>query len=152
MSRAAPRESCGHAAFASLFTCRVCPPRAAGEAKDGWLGNEHGPGSLARFINDDSPNAYGSPFAFVRENDALVNALRPSGRVLVVYYEDLQRCLPAQLERIASFLELKLSDRKRDAIVEAVSFSAMKAGGGMANVLLRKGGIGDWQNHMDAEQ
>ena len=32
---------------------------SGGEPKDGWLGNEHGPGSLARFI---CPNAYGSAF------------------------------------------------------------------------------------------
>ena len=38
-----------------------------GEAKDGWLGNEHGPGSLARFIHRDSPNAYGSTFDFVKQ-------------------------------------------------------------------------------------
>ena len=30
-----------------------------GEPKDGWLGNEEGPGSLARFIHPDCPNAYG---------------------------------------------------------------------------------------------
>ena len=28
-----------------------------GEAKDGWLGNEHGPGSLARFIHEDCPRS-----------------------------------------------------------------------------------------------
>ena len=73
-----------------------------GEAKDGWLGNEHGPGSLARFIDADCPNAYGSPFDFVRHGDAAVAALQPSGRVLAVYYEDLIRCLPAQVAASAS--------------------------------------------------
>ena len=119
-----------------------------GEAKDGWLGNEHGPGSLARFIHPDSPNAYGSPFEFVKQNDAVVRALAPSGRVLVVYYEDLIRSLPAHVARIAAFLNISLSEQKRDAVVRAAGFGAMKASGGMANVLLRKGGIGDWRNHM----
>ena len=54
-----------------------------GEAKDGWLGNEHGPGSLERFLHPDCPNAYGSAFTWMNEMDAVVQALQPSGRVLV---------------------------------------------------------------------
>ena len=46
-----------------------------GEAKDGWLGNEHGPGSLARFLHDDCPNAYGSAFQVVKAMDALAARL-----------------------------------------------------------------------------
>ena len=33
-----------------------------GEAADGWLGNEKGPGSLARFVDPHTENAYGSAF------------------------------------------------------------------------------------------
>ena len=79
-----------------------------GEPKDGWLGNEHGPGSLARFIAPDPecPNAYGSSFTMLREHDRLFHALQPAGRVLILYYEDLYRNLPAQLDRIASFLKV----------------------------------------------
>ena len=114
-----------------------------GEAKDGWLGNEHGPGSLERFIHPDCPNAYGSPFGVVRRMDDVVRAMEPSGRALVVYYEDLVRCLPVHIQRIATFLRVSLPPEKLDAIESAVRFDAMKDAGGMAQVLLRKGGIGD---------
>ena len=44
-----------------------------GEAKDGWHGNEHGPGSLARYIAADCPNAYGSAFDVIVAFDKLVS-------------------------------------------------------------------------------
>jgi len=119
-----------------------------GEPKDGWLGNEHGPGSLARFLDPDCPNAYGSCFDLVMASGATAEALAASGRVLVVYYEDLIRHLPSQVERLAAFLQVPCPAAKRDAVVETVSFSAMKQQGGLANVLLRKGGVGDWRNHL----
>lgn len=55
-----------------------------GEAADGWTGNEKGPGSFARFIDPKSPNAYGSAFNFVKENDILYSQLQDDNRVLVV--------------------------------------------------------------------
>ena len=57
-----------------------------------------------------------------------------------VYYEDLVRCLPAQVDRLASFLGLSLTPAKRAAVLRGVSFDTMKSGGGMASMLLRKGG------------
>ena len=57
-----------------------------------------------------------------------------------VYYEDLVRCLPAQVDRLASFLGLLLTPAKRAAVLRGVSFDTMKSGGGMASMLLRKGG------------
>ena len=122
-----------------------------GVPKDDWLGNEHGPGSLERFLHADCPNAYGSAFTWMNEMDAVVQALQPSGRVLVVYYEDLVRCLPAQVDRLAAFLGLSLTPAKRAAVLHGVAFDTMKKGGGMAGMLLRKGGIGDWKNHLSAE-
>ena len=122
-----------------------------GEAKDGWLGNEHGPGSLERFLHPDCPNAYGSVFTWINEMDAVVQALQPSGRVLCLFYEDLVRCLPAQIDRLANFLGLSLTPAKRAAVLHSVSFDTMKSSGGMATMLLRKGGIGDWKNHLFAE-
>ena len=119
-----------------------------GEAKDGWHGNEHGPGSLARYIHPDSPNAYGSPFSFVRKSDETVAALQATGRVLVVYYEDLKNNLPAQVDRMAAFLNVNLTAAKRSAVTTALGFEAMKAAGGVASITLRKGEIGDWKRHM----
>ena len=119
-----------------------------GEPKDGWLGNEHGPGSLSRFLSPDCSNAYGSSFTNIREHDRLVNIMQASGRVLVLYYEDLCRCLPAQLDRIATFLGMELTPAKRAAVAESVDFQKVKEGGGLAGMLLRKGGYGDWKNHL----
>ena len=58
----------------------------------------------------------------MRENDKIVQELHDTGRVLVVYFEDLSFSLPAQVDRIAEFLKIPLSDAKRAAIVEACSF------------------------------
>ena len=119
-----------------------------GEAKDGWLGNEHGPGSIARFCAPDSPNPYGSFFTYVNEIERVAAPLIAKDRCLVVYYERLKLDLPAELERIAAFLRCPLPPAKRDALAAAVSFSSM-AGNHMAT---RKGEIGDWKNHLtDAE-
>ena len=119
-----------------------------GEAKDGWLGNEHGPGSIARFCAPDSPNPYGSFFTYVNEAERVAAPLVAKGRCLVVYYERLKLDLPAELERIAAFPRCPLPPAKRDALAAAVSFSSM-AGNHMAT---RKGEIGDWKNHLtDAE-
>ena len=48
-----------------------------GEAKDGWLGNEHGPGSIARFCSPESPNAYGSFFSWITETERTTVTLAP---------------------------------------------------------------------------
>ena len=132
-----------------------------GEAKDGWLGNEHGPGSFNRFIDDKCPNAFGSCFDWTVEQDKVVKFLQEQAarvlkkeRVLVVYYEALKADLPAQIGRINSFLDLPtLTDAKRMAIAEACGFSAMKGGsaGRMTSVIMRKGSIGDWRNHLNKE-
>ena len=132
-----------------------------GEAKDGWLGNEHGPGSFNRFIDENCPNAFGSCFDWAIEQDKAVKFLQEQAsrvlkkeRVLVVYYEALKADLPAQIGRINTFLELpSLTNAKRMAVAEACGFSAMKGGsaGRMTSVIMRKGSIGDWRNHLNKE-
>ena len=122
-----------------------------GEAKDGWQGNEHGPGSLARFLAEPCPNAYGSVFTIVKEMDAVAQRLYGAGRVHIVYFEALKQRLPSEVTRLATFLGLELSAAKHAAVVEAATFSSMKASG-THSVLLRKGEIGDWVNHMGPEQ
>lgn len=115
-----------------------------GAAQDGWLGNEHGPGSLARFCSSNSPNAYGSYFTWLLATERCTEHLRASGRCLVVYYEHLQDNLPRELERIAVFLRVPLSPAKRDALAAAVSFAKMAG-----HLTQRKGVVGDWKNHLD---
>jgi len=129
-----------------------------GEAKDGWHGNEHGPGSFNRFLSDDCPNAFGSSFGWIREQEELVTLLQEQAakhlqkeRVLVVYYEALKADLPGEIGRINDFLDLPtLTDSKRKAVAEDCTFSAMKSGtaGNMAKVIMRKGAIGDWNNYL----
>jgi len=128
-----------------------------GEAKDGWAGNEHGPGSLARFLHADSPNAYGSVFDTVRVMDATAQRLYGAGRVCVVYFEALKQRLPSEVARVAAFLGLgELSAPKHAAVVAALGFQAMKdemkdspdSSLAQSAALLRKGEIGDWVNHM----
>lgn len=122
-----------------------------GEAKDGWKGNDFGPGSLARFCADDCPNAYGSCFKWIVENERVAADLIPSGRVCVVYFESLKMDIHAQLDRINDFLDRPpLTDAKRNAVAEAVGFKNMKKSGdgNLSTMLLRKGENGDWKNHM----
>ena len=119
-----------------------------GEAKDGWLGNKHGPGSLARFLDPDTPNAYGSCFDMVRAADAAMQTLGQSGRCHIVFYEALVRNLDKELERLATFLKMPLPEAKKSAISKAVSFDAMKASGDTHSMLLRKGIVGDWRSHL----
>jgi len=121
-----------------------------GEAEDGWLGNEHGPGSLARFLHDDCPNNYGSFFSLLREFDEASGRLSSSGRAIVIYYEALKQDLPVQIQRLADFLGLPLTPAKRDAVVAAVGFDTMKATSPLS-ANLRLGTTGDWKNHMDRE-
>jgi len=127
-----------------------------GEAKDGWLGNEHGPGSLARFLDEDCPNAFGSNFLWLNEVEDATRKLSSTGRVLVVYFEALKQGLPEQVQRLADFFGLPLTPAKRDAVVAAVGFESMKAsatkGGSVQTSLLRQGTIGDWKNHLDRER
>ena len=57
-----------------------------GEAKDGWTGNEHGPGSLRRFL--DGVNAYGSFFKHICDADDYMQAhLVKDNRAFVLHYE-----------------------------------------------------------------
>ena len=56
----------------------------------------------------------------------------------------------AQIDRIAEFLGVaqELTPQKREAVIESVTFASMKQQGGLGEMLLRKGGYGDWKNHM----
>ncbi|KAL7472837.1 hypothetical protein ACHAXS_013235 [Conticribra weissflogii] len=125
-----------------------------GEPKDGWDGNEHGPGSFRRFIDLQScPNAYGDSFNWIKHSAEAVDAMSPD-RVLVIYYEALKANFPAQLRRINDFLALPpLTEAKSRAISDACSASKMRSEtGGRFKYSIRKGSIGDWVNYLDEER
>lgn len=135
-----------------------------GEPKDGWLGNEHGAGSLSRFLDVHCPNAYGSCFDWVKVMDRIHRTLKPTGRVHVIYFEHLKLEPQAEISKLADFLGIHLTAQKLNAVVGSISFDAMRRGSrdvashgaegaaGVPSILLRKGQIGDWRNHMgDAE-
>jgi len=125
-----------------------------GEPKDGWDGNEHGPGSFRRFIDlEDCPNAYGDSFHWIKASAEAVEAVG-SDRVLVVYYEALKANVRAQLRRINDFLGLPpLTDAKSRAIADACSASKMRSEtGGRFKYAIRKGSVGDWVNYLNDER
>lgn len=116
-----------------------------GEAKDGWLGNEHGPGSLPRFLS--GVNAYGSIFDHILNMEALIEGPLAE-RSKVVYYEDLKADVVSGIKGLASFLGVPLAEAKLQKIVETTSFESMSSGsiGKMAGILCRKGITQDWKN------
>jgi len=119
-----------------------------GEPKDGWLGNEHGKGTFRRFLDMETPNAYGNQWDWLRDTEKVIQAMMPEKRVIVVYFEALKLRLRAEVQRLASFLNIPCPQVKLDAVCAAVSFGSMKERKSVGSMLLRKGDIGDWKNHL----
>jgi len=114
---------------------------------DGWLGNEHGPGSFHRYLMlDDCPNAMGSALHWVRESSKAVEDIGKE-RALVVHYESLILNFGAQLKRINDFLRLpQLTEAKARAIEEACSLKTMRSSQLRTSRLCRKGGTSGWKD------
>lgn len=90
-------------------------------------------------------------------------ALKDLPNVHVVKYEDLKRDSAAGICSIGDFLGKQLSPADVEKLCEATSFSSMKASPstnmkavpGMDHSkgeFMRKGQVGDWKNHFNAEQ
>ena len=118
-------------------------------AKVPWLGGHSCPGLLGRTrpAPGCASRSRGAPRPLRHQWQRMVLPTASGPRSPIppplttqVYYEDLVRCLPAQVDRLASFLGLPLTPAKRAAVLQGVSFDTMKSGGGMAGMLLRKGG------------
>jgi len=122
-----------------------------GEARDGWLGNEHGPGSYNRFVAEPSVNPFGSYWGHCEKMQALMDDVG-KGRATVVYYEHLKEDLEREVERLAEFLDLPpLTAAKMAAITKRVSLKSMSEAEGTKK-LVRKGIVGDHVNHLDAQK
>ncbi|MBN3285561.1 ST6B1 Sulfotransferase, partial [Polyodon spathula] len=80
-----------------------------------------------------------------------------SENVKFVTFEDLKANLPEGIEKIAKYLNYTLSDEQIRTIAEECTFDAMKekskeTHGSFGKVIFRKGGVGDWKNHLIEEQ
>ena len=125
-----------------------------GTPKDGWYGNEHGPGSFRRFVDlENCPNAYGNCFQWIKSAAETVDTVGPE-RALVIYYEALKSNFDAQVQRINAFLGLPtLTEAKARAISNACDASMMRSEtGGRFMYAVRKGIVGDWANYLDGDR
>ena len=92
-------------------------------------------------------------------------AHRDSPNILVLTYEDMKKDLPQAVSKIASFLQVDLSLEVVQKIADLTTFDKMKTDA-TANYsweklfdnkegkpsFLRKGKVGDWKNHLTAEE
>ncbi len=119
-----------------------------GTAIDGMLGNEHGPGSYHRFLDLDScPNAMGSAFHWIRENDDAVNEIGPH-RAMVVYYESLMADFGGEVRRLNDFLGLRhLTQDRARAIEDECSIENMRDDVDLrVRGNCRRGGVCGWKD------
>jgi len=105
----------------------------------------------------------GYPFWSLWENMRSWWEIRDLPNVLMVHYENLKRDMPAEMRRIANYLEIDVDESRWDAIVEYCSFDWMKKnatqsvplGGvfwdGGAQVFINKGVNGVWRDTLTAE-
>lgn len=74
----------------------------------------------------------GFPFWSMWENVRSWWAVRHLPNVLLVHFADLKRDLPAELDRIAHFLNVRLEPAQREPVLRHCSFEWMKANAGRA--------------------
>ncbi|XP_054566389.1 sulfotransferase 2A1-like [Eptesicus fuscus] len=91
--------------------------------------------------------------------------MRGKENFLLISYEELHQDIRASVEKISQFLGTKLSPEQLDSVLKNVTFQAMKDNN-MSNFsllpdtvmdhskacLMRKGMVGDWENHFTVAQ
>jgi len=123
-------------------------------AQEDWLGDGSTTGSYHRFNAwPEEQNTWwcGSYYGHVLGMDGLVRSL--GQRATVVYYERLQEDLNRELHRLGQFLGVPISEAKIAAIAQRVSKKSMAARleDSGKSLLLRKGVVGDYAQHLTPE-
>jgi aryl sulfotransferase len=120
------------------------------------------PASVHQYFRDWLAND-GQPFWPFWENIRSWWAVRQLPNVMSLHFEDLKRDMPAQIRRVARFLEIPIDESTWPAILEHCSFAYMKAnatrsvplGGafwdGGAQTFVHKGTNGRWRDTLTAE-
>lgn len=84
-----------------------------------------------------------------------VEGMKLDERYIEVYFEDLISVPSAQLVKLLSFLDVKFDKKLVDSCIEKSSFKYQSGGRSPgvehAEAFLRKGIVGDWQNHFDSK-
>jgi hypothetical protein len=87
---------------------------------------------------------------------------RADSDVALFHYADMTRDLDAEMQRLATFLEIDVPDAKWDTLVEAASFAQMQArapeltpevtaGFVKADTFFRRGASGDWREFIETD-
>ncbi|OQS06441.1 hypothetical protein THRCLA_20375 [Thraustotheca clavata] len=118
--------------------------------KINWVPNENYQGTLlSYFPGPKNTMMYGDYFSFLVEMEKFAHD-HLTGRYIVLYYEEFLDDFDTQLTKLADFLDIKLSHKKRAAISHKTSFNTMRdKAAGRQKILYRKGTSGDWKNYVD---
>jgi aryl sulfotransferase len=107
-------------------------------------------------------DAQGTPYWPFWENIRSWWAIRDLPNILTVHFDVLRRQLPAQMRRIAGFLDIAIDETKWDSIVEHCTFEWMREHGekivplggklwvGGTKTFINKGTSGRWRDTLSA--
>ena len=92
--------------------------------------------------------------------DSTKNKSTTKGEILFLKYEDMKQDIVSQINRIAAFLDIELSESHLQKIVHDVDFKQMKADMEKTKIttlkfpksFVRKGEIGEWKKYFTVEQ
>ena len=123
---------------------------------------ERAPDSIRQYFLDWMAKD-GHPFWPYWENVRSWWEVRNLPNLMMLHFADLKADMPAEIRRVAKFLEISIDESKWDAIVEHCSFDYMKKnatksvplGGafwdGGAQTFINKGSNGRWRDELTAD-
>ncbi|OQS04426.1 amine sulfotransferase-like isoform X1 [Thraustotheca clavata] len=117
-----------------------------------WLTKEDGElGCYEGYMPGGDITFYCDYFAYLRKMQEYADA-HPN-QFLALYYEEVLEDVEGNIKKLADFLGYELTDAKLEAIKQKSSFQSMQAETANTNraMFFRKGGHGDWKNHVDVD-